>query len=77
MRCDPRAIAVACLALAGCMVLPPSRTELATVAHGSATGYRVAAGGHSASAPKRIDIPLDLGAGYIYEDLGDRSGFAG
>jgi hypothetical protein len=30
----------------------------------------VAAGAHSASLPKRVDVPFDLGAGYIYEDTG-------
>jgi len=69
-----RLAALAALALAGCFALPPSRTELATVAHGSGTGYRFATGGHSASAPKQIDVPFDLGAGYIYEQVGDGDG---
>ncbi len=66
MRSSAAAVALAALASA-CMVLPPSRAELSGFVHGGAAGTRVAAGAHAASAPKRLDVPVDLGAGYVYE----------
>ena len=68
-----RSSALACVValVGGCIALPPSRTELSTVARPSATGYRFATGGHTASVPRRIELPLDLGAGYVYEVVGD------
>jgi hypothetical protein len=62
------AVLLALAATAACAGLPPSRTDLSTVAHGGGAGYRVAAGAHSGSLPRRADVPFDLGAGYIYED---------
>jgi hypothetical protein len=56
------------------VALPPSRAELSTVTHGAASGYRVAAGGHSASASAAPALPVDLGAGYVYEAVADNEG---
>jgi hypothetical protein len=69
-RCSALVLALA----AGCAAVPPSRTELTAVSHGGGSGWRVAAGGHSASAPARVDLPFDLGAGYVYEVVGDGGG---
>lgn len=69
MRCS--VIAAAAALAAGCLALPPSRTEVSAVAHGGGSGLRVSTGGHAASLPARLDMPVDLGAGYVYERVGD------
>jgi hypothetical protein len=73
MRADLRWIALLCLGASACVVVPPGRAEVAAVGRGGDLGYRVAAGGHSASAPRRIDVPFDVGAGYVLERVGDRA----
>jgi hypothetical protein len=52
-------------------VLPPSRTDVGTtliVQDGEmASGVRFSTGAHLASGSTRRDVPLDVGAGYVFE----------
>ena len=54
--------------------LPPSRTDVgSTMIAGSghmASGLRLTTGAHLASGTVNRDIPLDVGAGYVYERMG-------
>lgn len=65
------------LVQAGCVagVLPPSRTDVGgtVIANGGrvASGLRVATGAHVASASLTHDTSFDVGAGYVYERIGD------
>jgi hypothetical protein len=60
----------------GCLVagaLPPSRTDIGTtVIAGDGemeSGIRFSTGAHLASGTTRVDFPVDIGAGYVYERL--------
>ena len=61
---------------AGCagMVLPPARTEVGStvIAAGGqpTTGVRFSTGAHLASGSLSTSLPIDVGAGYVYEHAG-------
>jgi len=71
--------AAAVLSSAGCAagLLPPSRTDLGStvITDGGqlASGFRFSTGVHLASATLRRDVPLDVGAGYVFERFGAAS----
>lgn len=68
-------MSVLVLAASGCVggALPPSRTDVGSTVvagrGGPAHGLRVTTGAHTASATTRGDVGLDVGGGYVFEEL--------
>lgn len=65
------AIAIGCASVTAC-VIPPTQSSIGGVTTGAGVGTRVSLGAHAAALDDRGDLPIDLGAGWMMEDVDAR-----
>lgn len=64
-------LAFALLATAAC-VIPPSQSTFGGVGTGDGVGTRMSIGAHATAFDDHGDLPIDLGAGWVSEDVDTR-----